>query len=79
MKRLLAAAAIILGVIGPAYSGSKGDKTNVLQEKEDERLKKENKDVDKAYNDMMKRTRTNAKPYDPWQTVRPPNASADKK
>jgi hypothetical protein len=75
MKRLLAAAAIIMAVTGPAYAPSKGDSENMLQKTLDEQRKRETKDVDKAYNDTMKRTRTDAKPYDPWGSVRP----ADKK
>ena len=76
MKRLFAAIAAIVGVVavtGPAYAPSpqKGDKENMLQKQEDERLKRENKDVDRAYNDMIKGTRTQAKPYDPWGSVRP--------
>ena len=48
----------------------------MLQKAQDERNKRESKDVDKAYNEMMKRTgTTGAKPYDPWGSVRP----ADKK
>jgi hypothetical protein len=80
MKTFLAAAAIAVGVIGmtgPAHSGSKGDSKNMLREQLEEQQKRENKDVDKAYNEMMKRTRTKAKPYDPWQTVRP--SAEDKK
>jgi hypothetical protein len=84
MRKFLTAAAIIIAVvgpiatIGPAHSaGAKGDSKNVLREQEEEREKRENKDVDKAYNEMMKRTRTKAKPYDPWQTVRP--SAVDKK
>jgi hypothetical protein len=75
MKRLLAAAAIMMAVTGPAHAPAKGDNENMLQKQIDEQQKRENKDVDKAYNEMMKRTRTNAKPYDPWGSVRP----ADKK
>jgi hypothetical protein len=75
MKKLLVAAAFVAAAIGPAYSGSKGDNENMLQKQIDETHKRENKDVDKAYNEMMKHTRTGAKPYDPWGSVRP----ADKK
>ena len=74
MKTRFAAAAVIAGVIllgAPAYAGSKGDSENMLQKQIDETHKRENKDVDKAYNEMMKRTRTGAKPYDPWGSVRP--------
>ena len=71
MKKILAAAAIMLAVTGPAYAGSKGDSENMLQKQIDEQHKRETKDVDKAYNDMMKGTRTGAKPYDPWGSVRP--------
>ncbi|HEV2954784.1 MAG TPA: hypothetical protein VGX95_01580 [Xanthobacteraceae bacterium] len=75
MKRLLAAAAIIMAVTGPAYAPSKGDSENMLQKQMDEQQKRDNKDVDKAYNQMLKGTRAGAKPYDPWGSVRP----ADKK
>jgi hypothetical protein len=75
MKRFLAAAGIVAAAIGPVYAGTKGDPENMLQKQEDEIHKRDNKDVDKAYNEMMKRTRTGAKPYDPWGGVRP----ADKK
>jgi len=76
MKKLLAAAAIILAVTGPAYAPAKGDKENALQKQLDEQQKRENKDVDKAYNETVKRTGgAAAKPYDPWGSVRP----ADKK
>jgi hypothetical protein len=73
MKRLLGAAAIILAVTGPAYAPSKGDSQNMLQKQIDEEHKRENKDVDKAYNETMKRTGKGAatKPYDPWGSVRP--------
>ena len=75
MKKLLAAAAIVAAAVGPAYAGPKGDNENMLQKQQDEVHKRETKDVDKAYNDTMKRTRSDAKPYDPWGSVRP----ADKK
>jgi len=73
MKRLLGAAAIILAVTGPAYAPSKGDSQNMLQKQIDEQQKRENKDVDRAYNETMKRTGKGAatKPYDPWGSVRP--------
>ena len=71
MKKLLGAAAIILAVTGPAYAPSKGDSQNMLQKQIDEQQKRENKDVDKAYNQMLKGTGTAAKPYDPWGSVRP--------
>ena len=71
MKKLLGAAAIILAVTGPAYAGSKGDNQNMLQKQMDEQQKRENKDVDKAYNQMLKGTSSSAKPYDPWGSVRP--------
>ena len=75
MKKLLAAAALIVAAVAPAYAGPKGDSENQLQKSQEEKNKRENKDVDKAYNDMMKSTRSQAKPYDPWGSVRP----ADKK
>ena len=73
MKRLLGAAAIILAVTGPAYAPSKGDSQNMLQKQIDEQQKRENKDVDRAYNETMKHTGKGAatKPYDPWGSVRP--------
>jgi hypothetical protein len=80
MKKLLTAAAIVIAAlvvaaVAPGHAGPKGDKDNALQKTQDERNKRENKDVDRAYNEMMKRTGTAAKPYDPWGSVRP----ADKK
>ena len=71
MKKLLGAAAIILAVTGPAFAPTKGDSENMLQKQIDEQHKRENKDVDKAYNNMLKGTRSDAKPYDPWGSVRP--------
>jgi hypothetical protein len=71
MKKFLAAAAILVAAVGPAYSGPKGDTVNQLQKQQDEIQKRENKDVDKAYNQMLKGTRGDAKPYDPWGSVRP--------
>ena len=80
MKKLVTSAALVIGAlvvaaVGPAYAGSKGDKENALLKAQDERNKRENKDVDKAYNDMMKRTGTAGKPYDPWGSVRPPDGA----
>ena len=79
MKKLLTAAGIafatLVAAVGPAYAPSKGDSENMLQKNLDEQHKRENKDVDKAYNQMLKGTRSGAKPYDPWGSVRP----ADKK
>lgn len=75
MKKLLGAAAIILAVTGPAYAPSKGDSVNMLQKQQDEQHKREAKDVDKAYNDMMKGTKTGTKPYDPWGSVRPADSA----
>ena len=73
MKKLLGAAAIILVATGPAYAPSKGDSVNMLQKQIDEEHKRETKDVDRAYNETMKRTGKGApaKPYDPWGSVRP--------
>ena len=71
MKKLLTAAAIVAAVAAPAYAGPKGDTENELQKRQDDSQKRENKDVDKAYNQMLKGTRSNAKPYDPWGSVRP--------
>jgi hypothetical protein len=71
MKKLLAAAVILVAGVGPAYAPPKGDKENMLQKTQDEQNKQLNKDLDKAYNDTMKRTGTPAKPYDPWGSVRP--------
>ena len=80
MKKLVTSAAIVIAAlvvtVGPATAGPKGDKENALRKTQEEQDKRENKDVDKAYNEMMKRTgTTGAKPYDPWGSVRP----ADKK
>ena len=79
MKNLLTAAAIVLAALvtaaGPASAGPKGDKENMLQKAQDEQHKRESKDLDRAYNEMTKRTRTDAKPYDPWGSVRPTDGS----
>jgi len=79
MKKLLTAAAILVGAlaaaVGPVTAGPKGDKENALRKTQEEQDKRQNKDLDRAYNEMMKRTGTAAKPYDPWGSVRP----ADKK
>ena len=71
MKKLLAAAALVLATAAPAYAPPKGDSENMLQKQMDEQHKRETKDVDKAYNDTMKHTGKAAKPYDPWGSVRP--------
>jgi len=78
MKKLLMAAAVVAVAIGPAYSGPKGDDENMLQKQQEDAHKRETKDVDKAYNDAVKRTRTQAKPYDPWGSVRPADGTAKK-
>jgi hypothetical protein len=80
MKKLVTSAALVIAAlavaaVGPASAGPKGDKENALRKTQEEQDKRQNKDVDKAYNEMMKRTGTAAKPYDPWGSVRP----ADKK
>jgi hypothetical protein len=73
MRTLLAAAAMIAVAVGPAWSqGKKGAGPNTQLEQLDEQQKRENKDVDSAYNRALKGTRTTAKPYDPWGAVRPP-------
>ena len=78
MKRFLAAAVIIMAVTGPAYAPSKGDSENMLQKNLDEQHKRETKDLDKAYNETLKRTGKAAKPYDPWGSVRPGDGAAKK-
>jgi hypothetical protein len=80
MKKLLTPAALVLGALvvaaaGPASAGPKGDKENSMQKQQDEQLKRENKDIDKAYSETLKRTGKTDKSYDPWGSVRP----ADKK
>jgi hypothetical protein len=79
MKKLLTTAALVVAAVGPAYSGPKGDPENALRKTQEEQQKRETKDVDKAYNEMMKRTRRDAKPYDPWGSVRPADGAANKK
>ena len=80
MKKLLIAAALVVVAVGPAYAGPKGDKENALQKMQDEASKRENKDLDKAYSETVKRTGTTAtKPYDPWGSVRPADGAAGKK
>jgi Ni/Co efflux regulator RcnB len=78
MKKLLIAVALVAVAVAPAYSGPKGDNENMLQKQQDEVHKRESKDVDKAYSDTIKRTRTNDKPYDPWGSVRPTDGTAKK-
>ena len=80
MKKLLTAAATALAALvltagGPASAGPKGDKENMMQKAQDEADKRQSKDLDRAYNETVKRTGGAAKPYDPWGSVRP----ADKK
>jgi hypothetical protein len=81
MKKLLTAtglvAAAIMAVTGPAYAPSKGDGENMLQKQIDAEHKRENKDIDKAYNDTIKHTGKGGatKPYDPWGSVRPTEAN----
>ena len=84
MKTILTTAAIAVAAlvvaVGPAYAPSKGDKENMLQKAQDEQQKRENKDLDKAYNETVKRTGGGAaKAYDPWGSVRPTDKKADKK
>jgi hypothetical protein len=79
VKKLLVAVAILVAAAGPAYAPPKGDKENVMQKQLDEQQKKENKDVDKAYSETLKRTGKAAKPYDPWGSVRPADGGANKK
>lgn len=80
MKKLLTAAALVaaavaVAAVAPTRAGPKGDSENMLQKQQDAMHKRESKDVDHAYNEMMKHTKSKAKPYDPWGSVRP----ADKK
>jgi len=78
MKKIAAAAVMIALVAGPAFAqgSKKGSSTNEWQKMQDEQRARENKDVDKAYSETMKRSRGQAAPtYDPWGNVRP----ADKK
>ena len=75
MRTLLAAIAMIAVVMSPAYGqGKKGAGPNTELGAQDEAHKKDAKDVDNAYNNAVKGTRTTAKPYDPWGAVRPPPA-----
>jgi hypothetical protein len=80
MKKLFTAAAIavaalVVAAAGSAAAGPKGDKENMLQKAQDEANKRQTKDLDRAYNETVKRTGGATKPYDPWGSVRP----ADKK
>lgn len=76
MRKIAAAAVMIALVAGPAFAQKKGSSTNEWQKMQDEQRARENKDVDKNYNEAMKRSRSQAAPaYDPWGNVRP----ADKK
>jgi hypothetical protein len=79
MRRFLAAAVIVVAVVGPAYAqGKKGAGANTQLPQIEEQEKKQAKEVDRAYGEAIKRTRKDAKPYDPWGSVRPPPASAGK-
>ena len=78
MKKLLLAAALVVAAATPAYSGTKGDTENQLRKQQEAIDKLQSKDVDKAYNETIKRTRTQAKPYDPWGSVRPADGAAKK-
>ena len=79
MWRFLAAALMVAAVVGPAHAqGKKGSPNTQLPLMEEEQ-KKQSKEVDRAYSDTMKRTQQkNAKPYDPWGSVRSPTAPAAK-
>jgi hypothetical protein len=79
MRRFLAAAVIVVAVAAPAHAqGKKGAGGNSQLPQLEEQQKKQAKDVDRAYNDTIKRTQKDAKPYDPWGSVRPPPAPAGK-
>jgi len=78
MRKIAAAAVMVALVASPAFAqgNKKGSSTNEWQKMQDEQRARENKDVDKAYSETMKRSRGQAAPaYDPWGNVRP----ADKK
>ena len=83
MKKLLTTAALVIAALvvaaaGPAFAGPKGDKENMMQKQQDEQHSRESKDLDKAYNETLKRTGKAAKPYDPWGSVRPGDGAAKK-
>jgi negative regulator of sigma E activity len=79
MRRFLAAAVIVVAVVGTAYAqGKKGAGSNTQLPQMEEQQKKQSKEVDRAYNDTIKRTQKDAKPYDPWGSVRPPPPPAGK-
>jgi hypothetical protein len=80
MRIFLAAAVMIAAAIGPAYAQSKksGGGANTQLPLLEEERQKQAKEVDRAYGEAMKRTQKNAKPYDPWQSVRSPSTPAGK-
>jgi hypothetical protein len=74
MRKFAAAAVMLALLAGPAFAqGKKGAGPNTELKRIDEEQQKRNKQLDKEYNETMKRTRSEtAPPYDPWGNVRPP-------
>ena len=72
MRKIAAAIVMVALMASPAFAQKKGSSTNEWQKMQDEQRTRENKDVDKAYSETMKRSRSQAAPaYDPWGNVRP--------
>ncbi len=72
MRKFAAAAVMLALLTGPAFAqGKKGSATNEVMQKQEDEQKRRNKDIDKDYNETMKRSKGQAAPaYDPWQNVR---------
>ncbi len=86
--RPLMTAAIAALLIGPAYGQSGQSSRPALDlpvgtpsKNQDEKEKLKAKDIDADYNAAMKRSRVTTPKVvsDPWQNVRTPNPSSDKK
>jgi len=72
MRKFAAAAVMLALLTGPAFAqGKKGAGPNTQLPLQEEEQKRRNKDIDKDYNETMKRSKGQAAPaYDPWQNVR---------
>jgi hypothetical protein len=71
--------AVMMITLLPASAYSQQDKGPLTARTEKEM--KEDKEIDKAYRDTMKRAGTNgpAVKSDPWQTIRPPGTDSTKR
>ena len=83
MKRTLSAAAVLATLAGPAYSqmGATGKQPTPL-DLQYERERKEQQENERAYNEQMKRLKSQAPATtksDPWAGVRPSNETNAKR